>query len=314
VSARAGTIEFRTHSGVRGLSIALRRRQAVRARNDSPPVLFVHGATFPSALAADFPFGGISWMQTLAARGHDVWALDFLGYGRSDRYPEMACPDAAGGALGISTEAVLQIASAVAFVKAQTEAARVAIVAHSWGCTPGASFAADNREIVERLVMFGPIVTRAGTSKHGPEQSFWDVSPEFQRDRWICAGGQPLVDPSDQESWLERYLSSDVTRRLAPSVRVPYGPMADIERMSNGVDLYDPASIRVPTLIVLGEWDTVTTAEDALRLFGRLTHAPERQLTLLDRGTHLMHLESGRHRLYAAVAAFLDKAQEGPVP
>jgi alpha-beta hydrolase superfamily lysophospholipase len=77
-----------------------------------------------------------------------------------------------------------------------------------------------------------------------------------------------------------------------------------------GIDLYDPAEIRVPTLIVYGEWDEVTTPEDALRLFGRLTQASERQLTMLDRGTHLMHLESGRRRLYAAVAAFIEKTPE----
>jgi hypothetical protein len=179
VSARADANEFRAQSGVRGLSIALRRRRAggLRAaplhgghiRDGSPPVLFVHGATFPSALAADFPFGGVSWMETLAARGHDVWALDFLGYGQSDRYPEMAGLDVAGAALGTSSDAVLQIASAVEFIGAETRAARVAIVAHSWGCTPGGLFVTHHPARVESFVMFGPIVTRAGTPQRSPE-------------------------------------------------------------------------------------------------------------------------------------------------
>jgi len=279
----------------------------MRTRSDASPVLFVHGATFPSALAADFPFGGVSWMETLAARGHDVWAMDFLGYGQSDRYPEMARLDSTGTALGTSVEAALQIASAVGFIRAQSEAARVAIVAHSWGCTPSGLFVAGHRALVESFVQFAPIVTRSGSAPCNTERCFWDVGPEFQRDRWTSPQGVALVDPCDQGPWMERYLSSDPAQGSPARVRVPYGPMADIERIHNGADLYDPGEIRVPTLIVFGEWDTVTTAEDALRLFGRLTHAPERQLTILDSGTHLMHLESGRHRLHAAVAAFLEK-------
>jgi pimeloyl-ACP methyl ester carboxylesterase len=94
--------------------------------------------------------------------------------------------------------------------------------------------------------------------------------------------------------------------RAPPSARVPYGPTADIDRLWNGVELFDPAEIRVPTLIVYGEWDVTTTTEDALRLYRALAHAPERQLTLLDRGTHIMHLELARTRLYAAVTAFLE--------
>jgi hypothetical protein len=36
------------------------------------PVLYVHGATFPSALAVGYRFDGRSWMDELAAVGFDV--------------------------------------------------------------------------------------------------------------------------------------------------------------------------------------------------------------------------------------------------
>src|SRR2546430_17448315 len=56
------------------------------------PVLIIHGSTLPSGTSAAFRINGVSWMDDLAARGFDVWALDFLGYGSSDRYSEMNEP------------------------------------------------------------------------------------------------------------------------------------------------------------------------------------------------------------------------------
>ena len=41
------------------------------------PVLYVHGATFPSALSVGYRFGGRSWADDLHAAGFDVWAFDF---------------------------------------------------------------------------------------------------------------------------------------------------------------------------------------------------------------------------------------------
>jgi pimeloyl-ACP methyl ester carboxylesterase len=315
VQARAAVSEFRTASGIQGLSIALHRRPPLHARSGSAPVLFVHGATFPSALAADFPFGGRSWMERLATGGHDTWALDFLGYGKSDRHQEMAHADVAGVPLGDSNDAAVQISNAVGLIGDITRAPRVCIIAHSWGCIPAARFVAANPQAVERFVMFAPVVTRAGPRERSPEQRFLDVSADYQRRRFaglVPAGGSPLIDPADLEPWLESYVASDPTGALRrpPSARVPYGPTADIDRVWNGVELFDPAEIRVATLIVYGEWDVTTTTEDALYLYRALTQAPERQLTLLDRGTHIMHLELARTRLYAAVAAFLQGNEE----
>ena len=58
-------------------------------------VLYVHGATFPSALSIAHRFDGRSWRDALNEAGFDVWGLDFYGFGHSDRYVEMGRPAAA---------------------------------------------------------------------------------------------------------------------------------------------------------------------------------------------------------------------------
>jgi len=63
-------------------------RQTVQVR----PVLYIHGATFPSALSIAHRFDGYSWRDALCEAGFDVWGFDFHGYGSSDRYAAMNEP------------------------------------------------------------------------------------------------------------------------------------------------------------------------------------------------------------------------------
>jgi pimeloyl-ACP methyl ester carboxylesterase len=78
-------------------------------------VLYVHGATFPSALSIAHRFDGCSWRDALCEARFDVWALDFSGFGYSDRYLEMDAPAEANPPLCVAEEAAAQLAAAVRF-------------------------------------------------------------------------------------------------------------------------------------------------------------------------------------------------------
>ncbi len=54
-------------------SLFVRRQPAPGA-----PVLYVHGATFPSALSVGFDFGGGSWLDDAEARKVKRWAIRAL--------------------------------------------------------------------------------------------------------------------------------------------------------------------------------------------------------------------------------------------
>jgi len=86
-----------------GVDLFVRRLPALASRRGqaaSPAVLYVHGATFPSGLSVAYPFDGRSWAGEPAAVGLDVWAFDFVGFGRSSRYAQQDCDPAGGAPLG----------------------------------------------------------------------------------------------------------------------------------------------------------------------------------------------------------------------
>jgi pimeloyl-ACP methyl ester carboxylesterase len=275
------------------------------------PVLFIHGASFPSGLAAAFRFDGVSWMTDLASRGFDVWALDFIGYGGSDRHPGMRDSAHAHPPLGRVPDAVPQVEVAIAFINRHSRGSRVSLVAHSWGTMVAGRYAEEHPGHVDRLVLFGPHGQRAGAPSTTPRPAHTRVTVDEQHRRftgYVPAGSPPVLDARHFLAWGEAYLASDVMSgsRTPPSVLVPGGPGADIGDAWSGRLPYDPARITAPVLIVRGEWDTVTRDADARWLLEALKASPLKQDVTIPRGTHVMHLEASRAQLYAQTAAFLD--------
>jgi hypothetical protein len=58
----------------------LLREQTPSDAGRSRPILYIHGATFPSASSMMYRFDGVSWADTLNKAGRSVWAFDFAGF------------------------------------------------------------------------------------------------------------------------------------------------------------------------------------------------------------------------------------------
>lgn len=310
MAATAAASRFRIPSGVEGLDIAVERVRGGRER--TVPVVYVHGATFPSGLAINWEFEQRrSWRDDLVAAGHDVWTFDFLGYGASDRYAEMSSA-AVTGPLGRCDVASRQIATLIEHVRHETHADRVCIVAHSWGTIAAGRFASDHPDLVDRLVLFGAIVQRERKGLPDPASlpGWMALSLDAQWKRFIedvPAGEPALMTHSMFGPWGEAYLATDsaAAYRAPPAVAIPMGPQADLAAAWQGALGYDPTLIRSPVTLLRGEWDSVCTDEDSAWLRAHLTHAPHVEDVKLSKGTHLMLLESGRDRLWAATRAAL---------
>jgi pimeloyl-ACP methyl ester carboxylesterase len=275
------------------------------------PVLILHGSTLPSSLSAAARIDGVSWMDDLARRGFDVWALDFLGFGGSDRYPEMSQDPSSHAPLGRARDAIAQVDAAVTFVLQRTKRDHLALLAHSWGTIPAALYSARAPEKIAKLVLFGPVVTRSGVRDSTPIPAWSAITPEAR-----LAGlfglppkGAPRVLAPDYAGFFRvAYLASDAQSysRNPPAIALPSGPDADLRDAWSGVELYDASRIVAPVLIVRGEWDEITTDADARRLFDAL-HNTIRRDVKISGGTHVMQLERSRRELYTVVAAFLSE-------
>jgi pimeloyl-ACP methyl ester carboxylesterase len=277
------------------------------------PVVYVHGATFPSALSVGYRFVGRSWADHLHGHGFDVWAFDFAGFGGSTRPAQMNAPAAENPALGRAPEAASRIEAVVDYIRRERGGARVHIVAHSWGTVAAGLFAGDHANAIGRLVWFGPIAQRKTEGLPSPDQiAAWrDVSVADQLKRFVedvPSGHPPVLIESDLAQWGPAYLATDpaARARVPPAVRIPNGPQADIIAGMSGQLSYQPGRVVAPTLIVRGAWDSLCRDADAAWLMQALG-AKQKADVVIPAATHLMHLEQGREGLFAATADWLSR-------
>jgi len=128
---------FRIPSPRPGLQLFLRHLPpAAPAKDQARAVLYVDGATFPSALSIAHRFDGYSWRDALCEAGLDVCGLDFHGFGFSDGCPEVVEPPQAHASLCRAPDASEQLEAAVRFTLAHRALPRLSIIAHSWGTIP----------------------------------------------------------------------------------------------------------------------------------------------------------------------------------
>jgi pimeloyl-ACP methyl ester carboxylesterase len=276
------------------------------------PVLYVHGATFPSASSIAHRFDGFSWRDSLNEAGFDVWALDFQGFGYSDRYEEMEKPAEAHSPLCSAQDAGDQVEAAARFILEHHGVARLSLVSHSWGSMPAGRFAGRHPAMVDRWVLFGPVAYRPSRRyESAPPHPAWKViTVENQWARFVedvPPGEPPVLSRRHFDEWAERYLDSDNDSRTRNpiGVKVPSGPFNDILRAWHGELSYDPALVQSPVALIRGEWDGIVPDEDARWLFDAFKASPIKRDIKIGRGTHLMHLEVMRAALYCEANAFL---------
>lgn len=294
-----------------GMKLGLRHVGPAKAASDVPAVLILHGTNVPTSGNADYPFGGRSTMSALAEAGFDVWGLDFYGFGTSDRYPAMNEPPERNPPLGQAAESADQVAAAIRFLRQRSGNREVMLIGDSGGSLAAGILAATPASGVSHLVLFGPIPALSGGQVPSALPAYRLVTPDKLWEKfsqWAVDAGPPnALDAGEYKNWADTFLASDPesSTRSPPSVKIPNGRAADGAAIAAGKFPYDPGKIRVPTLIVMGETDDVTTFAGAQGLLASLRNAPKRRLVAIGHASHTIQFEAERGQLYRVIADFL---------
>lgn len=273
-------------------------------------VVYLHGSTFGADLSIFHRLDGCSWADALGDAGYAVWGFDWAGYGHSGRYPPGATEP-----VGRMADVLPQLRRVIVAIRAHNGDRPVAVVAHSWGASVGAAYAARYPNDVQAMVLFAPIVPRApdprctGATAAAPLASHYPVTLWAQYRRFVedVPRGQPQVlGEAHFHAWGQAFLASDpgADTRLPPSVWTPAGPMADVRAWWSGHWLFEPADVKASTLLVRGEWDSLCTDADAATLLNALG-SEHKSDCKIGCATHLMHLETQRVELYRQTNEFL---------
>ena len=277
-------------------------------------VLFVHGATYPSETAFDMDLPGGSWMDYLARQGYDAYLVDVRGYGRSTRPPSMDAPPDQNPAFATTADAIKDVGSAVDFILKRRKVAKINLVGWSWGTTLMGAFTAQNNDKVVKLVLYAPLWTLKEPPPFSGSGAYRTVNKEGARARGLRGIPETRKEDVSPQAWFDKWWEANLAtdpegaKKTPPVVRAPNGVLKDVlEFWAQGKPLYDPAAIRVPTLVILGEWDQDTPLFMAQEVFSRLVNTPYKREVVLAEGTHAIVVEKNRMELITEVQRFLDE-------
>ena len=301
---------LKTESHISGLKITLTHQEPIVLSNDYA-ILFLHGSSFPSALSFGFKMNDHSWIDNMSDNGYDVYALDFLGYGNSDRYPEMETDLPAGKPVGRALDVYKDVDIAIDLILKRTGKKKVYLVGHSWGGSVAALYASKFPDKVSKLILFAAITKKETVSKAEEiNYSFETMTPNERvhaMKNLTPEGKSCVLEPEVINIWGNTWLQSDplTLKSKSGAIRFPSGPSQDVTDLLHNKPYYKPEDIKVPVLVIRGEWDSYPNNTDCEKLFSSLENAPYKKYVMLEKGTHVMHLEKSRYQLYDETLLFL---------
>jgi pimeloyl-ACP methyl ester carboxylesterase len=303
-----------------GIQLFVRNKRPVGMTRFMPEkiLLFVHGATYPAETAFDLPLNGLSMMDYIAGQGFDVYLVDVRGYGGSTRPPEMDKPASESPPIADTRMAVKDVGAAVDYILKRRSVGKISLMGWSWGTSIMGMYTAEHNNKVNRLVLYAPLwifSTRPIIGGDGPLGAYRTVSRDSAKARWLA--GVPEAKKADLipagwfEQWADATWATDPVgaKQSPPVLRASNGVLQDVRSYwAAGKALYDPADIRVPTLLIHAEWDADLPSDQAQAYFKKLTNTPYKRFVELGEGTHTVMMEKNRMQFFHEVANFLNEA------
>ncbi|MDR1375968.1 MAG: alpha/beta hydrolase [Synergistaceae bacterium] len=276
-----------------GIQLHLARYQTDDG-GEKTPLLMVHGLTY-SSHEFDVNYGDYSLVRFFADNGYSVWLLDIAGYGSSQKVEDGCMPN--------SDYAAEDIAAAAKLITATSKTEKLTVLGWSWGTVTSGRFAAKYSDLVDKLVLYAPIV--AGLVA-------MEVTDAYQATSWEHAAGDfqvkadgsidyDVVEPTVADTFLSNCWRYD-------GAGSPNGGRRDL-LVAPTERLIPTADIKAPTLLIVGDKDPyVSTAlcEEALKTLAN------GELKVLEGAAHAMMMEKPYYKEFReSVLEFLKKDSNG---
>jgi pimeloyl-ACP methyl ester carboxylesterase len=234
-------------------------------------IMFVHGSSMASQPVFDLQVPGrpnSSAMDYFAERGFDTWCMDHEGYGRSDKNRGIDATIAEGAD---------DLDAGSDYIMKHRNTGPLLMYGISSGALRAAAFAQRRPERVKRLALDAHVWTGEGSPTLEQRRK---KLPEYLKSK------RRPIDKAFVRSIFERdhpgtaddnVIEAFATHILQLDDSIPNGTYID---MCNNLPVVDPTKIKVPTIIMRGEYDGIAGFKDLLNFFELLPN-PDKQFAVM---------------------------------
>src|SRR5580693_8136286 len=230
-------------------------------KHSAGTILFVHGSAMAAQPTFDLHVEGrpdSSVMDWFARRGFDCWCVDMEGYGRSEKSRNNNAPIAQGAD---------DCFAAATYIEKLRGKRPLLVYGISSGALRAAMFAQRHPNMVSRLALDAMVWTGEGSPTLAERKK---KLPEFQAKnrRPIDRAFVHSIFTRDHAGTAdEAVVEAFADAILAVDDSVPTGTYVD---MCAHLPVIDPGEIKVPTMVMRGEYDGIAGFGDLLAFFEKL--------------------------------------------
>lgn len=276
------------------------RKENIQGRKRRGTLVFVHGSSVSSTPVFDLQIAGrpeSSTMDWFARLGYDTWCFDCEGYGRSDKTRAVNADVSCGADdLAVVSEYIMKA----------TGGAKMLLYGSSSGALRAALFAQRHPERVARLALDAFVWTGEGSptlAERKKRLAQFRASNRRPIDREMIRSIFTRDHPGTSDLTIVDAFADAV---LALDSSVPTGTYID---MSANLPVCDPEKIKVPTLIMRGQYDGIASFQDLSNFFAKLPN-PDKQFIVMPGIAHT----STRSKNFALVYHLLEGYFGQPSP
>jgi alpha-beta hydrolase superfamily lysophospholipase len=281
-----------------------RRRATEPARGDAtlPVLVLVHGSSVSALPTFDLVAPGLgtySLMDVFAGFGFDVWTFDCENYGRSSR---------TGGTSDIASGAA-DIRAVHELIRRETGVARVHLFGESSGALRAARFAVNHPEHVDRLVLSAYTYTGKESptlAKRALDLDRLRANPRRLRDQAMIDSIFERDKPGTSDPRLAAYIGA---AELVFGDQVPTGTYVD---MVANLPIVEPEELRMPVMMITGEFDGISTKADLLDFYAKLGSS-DKHFIVLPATAHALVWAKNRHLFWHWMRSFFAEPAYEPV-
>jgi len=258
-------------------------------------ILFVHGSSMASTPTFDLQIPGrpdSSAMDWFARRGFDCWCVDMEGYGRSTKDRDNNSPIAQGAE---------DCFAASTYIQKLRGKKPMHVYGISSGALRAALFAERHSEMVDRLALDAMVWSGEGSPTLEDRRK---KLPQFR------ASNRRPIDKAFVRSIFERdhpgtaedaVIDAFADAITALDTSVPTGSYVD---MCANLPVVDPTKIKVPTLIMRGQWDGIASFDDLVKFFAKLPN-PDKHFAVMPGISHASFQQKNYALVYHILWSFL---------
>ena len=270
-----------------------------KTNNKKGTILFVHGSSMASQPTFDLnvedrPFSSV--MNWFSLKGYDTWCVDMEGYGKSSKHRDIFF-DISNGAddLNAASEYILKT----------RDCGPLLVYGISSGALRAAMFAERYPERVSRLALDAFVWTGEGSPTLEQRRK---KLPEF-----LSSKRRPIDEDfvfsifkrDHPDTVEEKVVLAFAKAIMSLDDSMPNGTYID---MCSKLPLVNPEAIKVPTIIMRGQYDGIASFNDLAKFFTKLPH-PNKQFTVMEGISHASFQQKNYLMVYEILENFFSKKE-----